>query len=236
MEIDERDYSQCVMYKLWYDEYVYYGFTTNIQRRQYSHKAKSKYSNSKIYQKMRETGGYDNWTFEIVEHYPCNDINEARLRERYWIENNLSNMNTNIPSRTYEQYVEDNREHITKRCREWRHKNPEKVKKSNDKYLEINREKINERSNERNKKKYREDEEYKKKVSESGKEIIECECGESYTKSHKKRHMNTKKHLEALGLEFTPIVCECGCELSSEEKLTNHLKTNKHINLMKIKI
>jgi hypothetical protein len=232
MEINERDYSQCVIYKLWYDEYIYYGFTTNIQRRQHSHKAKSIHSNSKIYQKMRETGGYDNWIFEIVEHYPCNNVNEARLRERYWIENNLSNMNTNIPSRTVKQYIEDNRENINKSRREWRHKNPEKAKKINDECVERNREKINKRNNERLTKKYREDEEYRQKVLESNKEIIDCECGESYTRCHKKRHINSKKHLEALGLEFIPIVCECGCELSSEEKLKQHLKTNKHIKLM----
>jgi hypothetical protein len=63
---------------------------------------------------MRETGGWENWTMVQIEHYPCNNSNEAGARERYWYEKLNSTMNTQVPNRTHveymTQYYQDNRE------------------------------------------------------------------------------------------------------------------------------
>ena len=48
------------------------------------------------------------------------------------------------------------------------------------------------------KKKYRE--KYKEQLKEKASERVECECGCSYRKSDKLQHLQSKKHLKALGL------------------------------------
>jgi hypothetical protein len=37
------------------------------------------------YQFIREHGGWDNWDMILVENFPCNNSEEARQREYYWI-------------------------------------------------------------------------------------------------------------------------------------------------------
>ena len=35
---------------------------------------------------IRKNGGWENWCMIEIEKYPCNDKNEAKARERYWLE------------------------------------------------------------------------------------------------------------------------------------------------------
>jgi glycine cleavage system H lipoate-binding protein len=39
-----------------------------------------------------------------IEKYSCNDGNEARARERYWIEKEKSTLNVTIPNRSKKEY------------------------------------------------------------------------------------------------------------------------------------
>jgi predicted RNA methylase len=36
----------------------------------------------KLYKIIRESGGWDNWNMEIVDYVNCNDIYDARLKEK----------------------------------------------------------------------------------------------------------------------------------------------------------
>jgi hypothetical protein len=100
---------------------VYVGGTTNFSKRKCAHKNctrdinHSKY-HLKIYQIIRENGGWDNWSMIEIEKYPCKDHNESLARERHWLESLNANMNVNIPGRTQNE-----------NAREWNKRNLEKV-------------------------------------------------------------------------------------------------------------
>lgn len=103
------DYSKTIIYKIVCNNLMitecYVGHTTNFIKRRNSHKSQCNNKNSncydyKVYQFIRNNGGWDNWSMIEIEKYSCNDVNEAVARERYWIEYLKSNLNYNIPLRT----------------------------------------------------------------------------------------------------------------------------------------
>ena len=85
------DYSNTIIYKLTCKDIscneLYVGYTTNFVQRKYLHKqscnndSSSNY-NMKLYKIIRESGGWDNWNMEIVDYVNCNDIYDARLKEK----------------------------------------------------------------------------------------------------------------------------------------------------------
>ena len=108
------DYSKTVIYKLVHkedinNENIYIGHTTNFVNRRYQHKhscnnSNDKYYNHRMYNYLRNNGGWDEWVMIEIEKYPCEDIREAEKRERYWIEHHKSILNKKIPGRTREEY------------------------------------------------------------------------------------------------------------------------------------
>ena len=74
----------------------YVGQTCDHYRRKASHKSACRQDATRLYQFMNTNGGWDNWTFEIIEKYPCDNSIEARLRENYWINFHKATLNTNV--------------------------------------------------------------------------------------------------------------------------------------------
>lgn len=117
---------------------VYIGSTTHLLKRQANHKdsctnPNNKKYNLKIYNFIRENGGWDNWEVLEIEKYPCVSSEEATKRERYWYERFAERLNSNIPSRTVKQYYKDN---------------SEKFIQMNRAYYQIHKEAINSKRNE----------------------------------------------------------------------------------------
>jgi len=98
------DYANTVMYKIvCKDETikdVYVGHTTNFVKRKYQHKklcgSMCIYSD-KLYNFIKKNGGWDNWNMIELEMYPCCNLKEALIRERYWIDNEKATLNTVKP-------------------------------------------------------------------------------------------------------------------------------------------
>ena len=96
------DYSNTIVYKITCNNSeitdVYVGHTTNFVQRKYAHKdtcvnKKSHNYKCKLYETIRNNGGWDNWKMEIVNFFNCKDHNEARQKEQeYFI---LLNANLN---------------------------------------------------------------------------------------------------------------------------------------------
>ena len=68
---------------------VYVGSTTNLKQRKSNHKSKcynenAKAYNFKIYQYMREHGGFDNFAMIEIEKFPCENNRQLELREEHW--------------------------------------------------------------------------------------------------------------------------------------------------------
>ena len=117
----EIDYSKCIIYKIVCNDLnvkdLYVGSTTDFTKRKSQHKLNCKnvrdsLYNVKVYNMIRENGGWDNWSMIEIEKFPCSDNNEARARERYWLETLNAKLNTNIPIRTREEYREDNKDKL----------------------------------------------------------------------------------------------------------------------------
>lgn len=194
------DYSKCLIYKLCCNDPSirdeYYGHTTDKTKRKYGHKHTCHNTNCRdydiyLYRFIRENGGFDNWSMVIVEEYPCENKNQAEARERYWIETQQATLNQVIPTRTQQEYYEENREEIREKKKKYYEENKEEILECHRQYREEHREKLKDYN-----KLYRE--EHKKEISEKRCQKINCECGKKYSIGNKSRHLKSQKHLQYL--------------------------------------
>ena len=132
------DYSNTIIYKLCCKDIsitdIYIGHTTDMIKRKYRHKQcvlkpELNGGKSKCYETIRANGGLDNWDMIQIEVYNAKDVNDAKARERYWIEEMKPSLNYEIPNRTWkERYInkrQERREYDIKRCKEYHEKNRE---------------------------------------------------------------------------------------------------------------
>jgi hypothetical protein len=87
----EIDYSNTIIYKITCNDVnnkdVYVGHTTNFVQRKHAHKQscineKSTNYKCKLYEVIRNNGGWNNWKMEIVNFFNCKDHYEARIKEQ----------------------------------------------------------------------------------------------------------------------------------------------------------
>ena len=101
--IDER-YTRGKIYKIVCNETgeVYYGSTIRkyISDRIAHHRCEKKCESKHIINR-------NNYYYELVEVYSCNNVYELETRERWYIENNNC-INNRIPTRTMKEWYEDN--------------------------------------------------------------------------------------------------------------------------------
>ncbi len=119
----KTDYSRCIIYKIVCNDLeikdLYVGSTTEFTKRKYKHKNNCININSieynfKVYDFIRNNGGWNNWIMIEIEKFPCNDGNEARARERYWCETLSATLNDRTPykiiiekpTKTYKTIIE----------------------------------------------------------------------------------------------------------------------------------
>ena len=248
------DYSHTIIYKICCNDIsindIYVGHTTNFIKRKNQHKTccTNLDYDRRVYQKIRETGGWNNWSMIQIEEYNCTNKREAEMRERYWIENLNATLNCINPITTKEEkdkqkqdwyeankgeilekkkeHYEENKEIILEKVKEYAEENKEKIKIYQDEYREKNKEKLYEQ-----KKEYREKHKEeaknnlkewrqlnKDKIKEQKAQIIICECGNQYTFGNKHRHLQSKKHVDYQNQLSGIIIQEKDSEISEEEK------------------
>ena len=76
-----------------------------------------------------------NYSYSLVEKVECENKRQLEARERYHIENNDC-VNHVIPTRTIEEYNNDNREANKERCRIYKQTHQEEMKKYRDTHKE----------------------------------------------------------------------------------------------------
>jgi len=181
---------------------TYVGHTTNFDKRKNNHKTACnnenlRYYNINVYQFIRENGGWNNWEM---------NKRQAETRERYWLEQLGATLNSYVPTRTREEYRQENREQLNEYQKEYYEANREIIIEKQKKYQKENKEIISEKNKE-----YREtnreqlneyQKEYRKtnkdRISEKLKEKITCECGSIVRKNDLSRHRKSQKHLKYL--------------------------------------
>ncbi len=199
------DYSKCCIYKIEHidnESLVYVGHTTNFDKRKTQHKSNckndnGKHYNFKVYQMIRENGGWEKFLMLEVEKYPCADKREAERRENEVMKELKSSMNTNKSFITQEMseyhkeyhtnYYELHKLKIKERSKEYKKNNKLKIQERDKDYRDNNKLKI-----QKKKKDYREAN--KLKLNEK----VKCECGCEINKSNLNRHQARKKHLDKM--------------------------------------
>jgi hypothetical protein len=97
------DYSNTIIYKIYCKDInvtdVYVGHTTNFTKRKYQHKISSNNIKKKlkIYNIIRNNGGWDNWDMIEIAKYNCKDATEARIKEQQHYVLLNSSLNSNPP-------------------------------------------------------------------------------------------------------------------------------------------
>jgi len=102
----EIDYSNTIIYKITCNDInitdTYVGHTTNFVQRKHAHKGscineKSSNHKCKLYETIRQKGGWSNWKMEIINFFNCNDHYEARLKEQEYFVLLNANLNSIEP-------------------------------------------------------------------------------------------------------------------------------------------
>jgi len=144
------DYSKYSFYKIVCNDLnvkdCYVGSTAHFTSRKANHKIACNTEthprhNYKIYQIIRNNGGWSNWSMILIDAIPCQNGEEARKKERELYEQLNATMNNNKPNRTHEEYNKENKEIILEKKKEYYQKNKEKIKE----YYQKNKEIIKER-------------------------------------------------------------------------------------------
>ena len=181
MPLKQIDYSKTVIYKFVCNDLtitdLYVGHTTDFIRRKREHKHRC-YNQSykyKIYDIIRQNGGWDNWSMIEIIKFPCNDKNEAAAKEREWYEFLQAKLNSRIPMRHPNEYVPEIFERKKLYKSEWEHN--DKIKNPN---------------------KY-EDKKAKKKVKQA------CVCGAIVSKGYLRYHIVNKTHFKNMNAKQSII-------------------------------
>ena len=195
------DYKNGKIYKITDNAYtkMYIGSTTQPLSKRFSkHKIDYKHWQEGKQRKVTsfdifDEFGIENCKIELIEEFECENKNQLERKEGEHIKNNEC-VNKYVAGRTPKQYKEDNKDKIKEYLKEYNEANKDKIKEKNKEYNEANKDKIKEyrkEYNEANKDKIKE---YREVNKDKIKQIINCECGLSFQKDNKARHIKSKKH------------------------------------------
>ena len=201
------------------------GHTTDFAKRKSNHKSRTTNTsdnshnshNFPVYVCICDNGGWYMWEIIQIEKYSCIDENEAKTRERYWIDYSKCPLNKQLPNRTPKEYREDNYEKCVEVQKIWRANNKAKIYERDKKYREENKEQIYEKKKEWFEINKEKEAERKRNNYENNNEEIKQRTKVWYD-THKDE-INSRRYVK--------ITCKCG-EVISQNSLSGHLKTKKH--------
>lgn len=177
-----NEVSDYIMYKIIPKDstllYCYIGHTSNFTSRKYQHKTPSITtdnikSHQKVYETIRNNGGWDEWEMVEIEKFIGKTKLEARIREQELIQEYNANLNT---LNTLNAFVTEEDKKQTK-------------KQNTAKFRIDNKDKIREQE-----KKYKE--EHKDVISEQMKTYRQENKDKIYEKTKEYRENNKEKHQE----------------------------------------
>jgi len=170
------------------DEYI--GSTTDMRKRKCVHKSKCNNENDRaynlrVYQFIRENGGWDEWRMEVIEQVEFEHKWQLTKREGELIQSRGATLNSQIAGRTDAEYRLEHREEEKERYREYYQTHREKEKERFKEYYQTHREESNEKSRE-----------YYQTNREELNVKFECLCGGRYTRQNRASHFKSVKHIK----------------------------------------
>jgi len=190
-----------IIYKIYCkDENIkecYVGSTNDLKKRKYTHKYSCNNINShsynfKVYAFIRANGGWNNFDFIILEQFENKMIKKDLLKiERKYIETNDYNLNSELPSRTSEEWCKNNKIRIAEKSKKYQQDNKIRIAEKSKKYQQDNKIELTEK-----RKIYYE--KNKIEINEKNRQKIECEfCNSLVSKGNIKEHQKSKKCIKA---------------------------------------
>jgi hypothetical protein len=239
------DYNKTIIYKLVCNDLnikeTYVGHTTDFKSRKSQHKKSISNINAIDYnckksKFIRENGGWENWSMIQIELYPCNNLQEAIARERYWFEIYHAKLNTNVPNRSKKEYNRTHKEQKQEYNKTYFEQNKERIKEQIQVYYETHKAQIYENKSKYYKENKEQKQEYNKIYFEQNKEKIKGQKKEYYEEHKEQIYENKRKYYEENKDKINSkraekYECECGSILRQSDK-SRHLKSLKHCQLI----
>ncbi len=214
------DYSKLLIYKIQHidnPELLYVGSTTDFTKRKYQHKHSCnndnvKKYNYKLYQMIRENGGWDMFNMVVIKPFPCQNKQEALTEEDRLIREMKANMNCLRAFVTPEEHIElrkqyrlENKDKIAERGKQWRLENKDKIAERGKQRYNENKDKYKQNRLENKEQIAEKKQQYylkhKDKIAEREKQKITCDCGYVISKGGLAEHKRTKKHQDLMNSE-----------------------------------
>ena len=240
------DYSNTIIYKITCNDEsisdVYVGHTTNFVQRKHAHKIsctniKSSNYNCRLYNVIRNNGGWDNWKMEIINFFNCKDHYEARKKEQEYFMLLKATLNSIEPlPAPAPKHKEVTPEEVTPKYEEKNEKNEKNEKKNiycDVCHVKFNTEKLLEEHNDTKKHKNKINNEMVEKNSEKTPKFICKLCDFKCCKKNEySRHLETNKHKRLHETtKKTPFIekkifnCICGNKYNHHSSLAKHKHT-----------
>ena len=186
------DFSKAVIYGIYCKDKtvleIYIGSTKDRNKREEYHKSDCNNENienynRKVYIFIRANGGWDNWIFEVIQEFPCENKIQLVEREQYHYDLLNPALNMRRPYLSEEERKEkrkkrkeERKEEISKLDAIYYQEHIGERKIYNVKYREGHKDEIKEHKNQKN----------------------ICECGGKYTNSNKALHLKCNIHQKYL--------------------------------------
>ena len=204
---------------------VYIGSTCQkLSKRMTNHRTQAKSGKTYLlYQKMREIGD-DKFYIELVENYPCENLEQLNKREGEWIRE-IATLNDKVAGRTKQEYAKDNRDIKNQKAKEDYQANKEQILRRHREHYRDNQERINERH-----KKYNEEHKEEIKRYRDARKQEKTEYNKSYYKENKEQ--SYQKHKEWVLQNKIKIICEiCKREYPKYDK-AHHIQRKYHLDAL----
>jgi len=144
------DYQKGKIYKIWSpsNNLTYYGSTVQslaqrLAKHQYNYKCFVN-GDTKSSKKSFLIIKYEDYKIELVENYPCNNVEQLRRREGEYIQSNEC-VNYQVAGRTKEEYREETKEAHREYTKIYNQEHREKIKERKRVYYQEHKEKWNKR-------------------------------------------------------------------------------------------
>jgi len=181
----------------------------------------------------------DDYYYTLLKDYPCNNKQQLVKEEGYWIihykehSEGYTCVNDRIAGRTWKEWYEANREHLSAKQKEYREANKEQIAERNKDYYEKNKDELSAKNKE-----YRDN--HKEQITEKAKEYYEvnkeqilAQKKENYEANKEQILAQKKEHYEANKSKYQEKHnCPCGGKYTTENK-TKHEGSNRHQEYLK---
>jgi len=195
------EWSKCIIYKIWKDDDFYVGSTTDLasRKKRHKHSCNNEKCNYKLYQTIREKGGWDAWQMTPLEEYKeCQSQVQARIREEEWrvkLNANLNMIKAFVVKQEYmTQYHQEHKEEHKQYYQEHKEEHKEYMTKYRQEHKEERKLKDIQYYQEHKEEKKANSAQYYQNHKEKINYKFQCECGGKYTHQGKSRHKKSIKH------------------------------------------